>query len=71
MIQCIHRRFNESKVGDPEFGERFCVWKTKKQVDGLVEPVEELCEEVETVSKNWVGEVQGMRSDAEPKKVLA
>ena len=36
-----------SKEGDLEVGERFCVWK--KQANGLVEPVQELCEEVETV----------------------
>ena len=40
-------KMRESKEDNPEVGERFCVWK--KQVDGLVEPVEELCEEVETV----------------------
>ena len=40
----------ESKEGDPEIGKRFCVCGRCKQVDnGLVEPVEQLCEEVETV----------------------
>ena len=39
----------ESKEGDPEVGKRFVCGRCKKQVDGLVEPVEELCEEVETV----------------------
>ena len=40
----------ESKEGDPEFGKRFCVCGRCKQVDnGLVEPVEQLCEGVETV----------------------
>ena len=44
----IHGRC-ESKEGDPQgWGEIVCE-RCKKEVDGLVEPVEELCEEVETV----------------------
>ena len=39
----------ESKEGDPEVGRNFVCGRCKKQVDGLVEPVAELCEEVETV----------------------
>ena len=42
-------KMRESKEGELEVRERSCVWKMKKQADGLVEPVEELCEEVETV----------------------
>ena len=37
----------ESKEGEPQVGERFCVWKTKESKQ--VELVEESCEEVEMV----------------------
>ena len=45
----IHERC--AKVGRvaPRLGRDFVCGRCKKQVDGLVEPVEELCEEVETV----------------------
>ena len=36
----------ESKEGDPEVGERLCE-RCKKQADGFMDSVEELCEEVE------------------------
>ena len=39
---------HESKEGVPEVGKMFCVWKMQ-EASGLVEPVEELCKEVETV----------------------
>ena len=39
-------KLRESKEGDPEV---VCGRQCRKQVDGLVEPVEQLCEEVETV----------------------
>jgi len=42
----IHGRCVKAE-GDPEVGERSCVWKM--QADGLMGSVEELCEEVETV----------------------
>ena len=40
-------KMHESKEGDPDVGERFCVWNM--QADGFMDSVEELCEEVETV----------------------
>ena len=40
-------KMRESKAGDPKVGERFVCERCKKQVDGSVEPVEELSEEVE------------------------
>ena len=42
-------KMRESKEGDPEVGESFLCVRFKKQVDGLVEPVEEFCEELERV----------------------
>ena len=39
----------ESEEGDPKIGKRFCVCGRCKQADdGLIEQVDELCEEVET-----------------------
>ena len=43
----------ESKDCDPEVGERFCVWKIQKQIDGFVKPVKKLCEEVEMARGFW------------------
>ena len=40
---------HKSKEGDPKIGKRFCVWKMQAVHDGLVEPVEVMCEEVETM----------------------
>ena len=40
---------HESKEGDPDVGKRFVCGRCKQVDDGLVELVEELCEEVETV----------------------
>ena len=40
---------HKSKEGAPRFGRDFVCGRCKKQVDGLVEPVEELGEDVETV----------------------
>mgnify|MGYP001800720366 CR=1 FL=1 len=42
-------KMHKSKEGHPEVGRDFVYGRCKKQLDGLVEPVEELCEEVETV----------------------
>ena len=87
-------KMHESKEGGPRLGRDFVCGRCKKQADGLMDSVEELCEEVETVrgfcylgdrvncrwwlrvccdskSKNWLGEVQGMRGVSELKKVLA
>ena len=54
-------------------GRDFMCGRCKKQVDGLVEQVQELCEEVETVTGFcYLGDrVQGIRRVAELKKVLA
>ena len=45
----IHGRCVKVKRATPRLGRDFVCGQCKKQVDGLVEPVEELCEEVETV----------------------
>ena len=48
--KCIHGRCAKVKRVTPRLGRDFVCRRCKKQVnDGLVEPVEELCEEVETV----------------------
>ena len=39
-------KMRESEEGDLEVGRDFVCGRCKKQADGLVEPVEELCEEV-------------------------
>ena len=39
----------ESKEGDPKGGRDFVRGRCKKQADGFMDSVEELCEEVETV----------------------
>ena len=45
----IHGRCVKVKRGTPRLGRDFVCGRCKKQVDGLVELVEELCEGVETV----------------------
>ena len=45
----IHGRSAKVKSVTPRLGRYFVCRRCKKQVDGLVEPVEELCEEVDTV----------------------
>ncbi|XP_068756631.1 uncharacterized protein [Montipora capricornis] len=45
----IHGRYVKVKRATPRLGRDFVCGQCKKQVDGLVEPVEELCEEIETV----------------------
>ena len=45
----IHGRCAKVKRVTPRLGRDFMCGRCKKQVDGLVEPVEELCEEVEMV----------------------
>ena len=45
----IHGRCAKVKRVTLRLGRDFVCGRCKKQVDGLVEPVEELCEEVETV----------------------
>ena len=47
--KCIHGRCAKVKRVTPRLGRDFMCGRCKVQVDGLVEPVEELCEEVETV----------------------
>ena len=44
----IHGRCAKVKRVSPRLGRNFVCGRCKKQVDELVEPVEELCEEVET-----------------------
>ena len=43
----------EMQEMDPRLGRDFVCGRCKKEVDGLVELAEELCEEVETVSVIW------------------
>ena len=45
----IHGRCVKVKRVTPRLGRDFVCGRCKKQVDGLVKPVEELCEELETV----------------------
>ena len=45
----IHGRCAKVKRVTPSLGRDFVCGRCKKQVNGLVGPVEELCEEVETV----------------------
>ena len=45
----IHGRCAKVKRVTLKLGRDFVCGRCKKQADGLVEPVEELCEEVETV----------------------
>ena len=45
----IHERYTKVKKVTPRLGRDVVCGRCKKQVNGLVEPVEELCEEVETV----------------------
>ena len=48
-------KMRESKDGEWRLGRDFVCGRCKKQVyDRLVEPVEELCEEVETVSERFL-----------------
>ena len=42
-------KMHKSKEGTPRLGRDFVCGRRKKQADGLAEPVEVLCEEVETV----------------------
>ena len=42
-------KMRKSKEGDPKVGRDFVCGRCKQVDDGLVEPVEELCEQVETV----------------------
>ena len=49
FIYCMYGRCAKVKRVTPRLGRDFVCGRWKKQVDGLVEPVEELCEEVETV----------------------
>ena len=91
----IDRRCVKVKRATLRLGRDFACGRCKKQADGFMDSVEELCEEVEMVrgfcylgdrvnagigcseaavtakSKNWLGEVQGIRGVAELKKVLA
>ena len=65
----------------PWLGRDFVCGRCKKQADGEVGLVEQLCEDLETVrgfcylggrvNANWLGEVQGMWRVAELKMVLA
>ena len=49
MWEMDPQKMRESKEGDLKVGGDFVCGRCKKQADGLVEPVEELCQEVETV----------------------
>ena len=42
-------KIHKSKEGDPRLGRDFVSGRCKQVDDGLVEPMEELCEEVETL----------------------
>ena len=45
----VHGRCAKVKKMTPRLGKNFVCGTCKKQVDGLAEPVEELCKELETV----------------------